>query len=166
MANIQLKYFMIPASGDEAGEEALNRFLRGHQVLDVRQEFSATPGSSVWCIAVRYAQNGRDNGAPAAAGIPYRGAIDYKDELEPEAFARFVELRRRRKAIATEAGVPAYAVFTDKELAGIATLENPQPADLKKIKGIGVKKVERFGVQILTPLAGQETNDEASRPPA
>jgi superfamily II DNA helicase RecQ len=73
-----------------------------------------------------------------------------------------VELRRRRKAISAEAGVPAYAVFTDKELAGIAALENPQPADLKKIKGIGVKKVERFGVQILTPLPEQEPNDEAS----
>jgi superfamily II DNA helicase RecQ len=164
MANIQLKYFMIPTSGDDAAEETLNRFLRGHQVLDVRQEFDTSPGSSVWCIAVRYAQNGRD-GNGAAAGIPYRGAIDYKDELEPEVFVRFVELRKRRKAIATTVGMPAYAVFTDKELAGIAALENPQPADLKKIKGIGMKKVERFGAQILEPVP-KETDDETARPTA
>jgi superfamily II DNA helicase RecQ len=165
MANIQVKYFMIPACGDDAAEEAVNRFLRGHQVLDVRQEFDTSPGSSVWCIAVRYAQNGRD-GNGTAAGIPYRGAIDYKDELEPEVFVRFVELRKRRKAISTAVGMPAYAVFTDKELAGIAALENPQLADLKRIKGIGIKKVERFGAQILTPVPAQETENEATGPTA
>jgi superfamily II DNA helicase RecQ len=159
MASIQLKHFLIRAIGDEAAEEALNRFLRGHQVLDVRQEFVGDGANSVWCIAVRYAQDRDRTGAANASG---RTAIDYKDELEPEAFARFVELRKRRKAIAEAEGLPAFAVFTDKELAGIARLESPQLADMRNVQGIGVKKAERFGARILAPQV--EKNDETSRP--
>ena len=68
----------------------------------------------------------------------------------------------RRKAIAETEGLPAFAVFTDKELAGIAELENPQLADLKTVKGIGSKKAERFGARILNPTEDQ--NDAASGP--
>ncbi len=153
MADIQLKHFFIPANGDAMADEALNRFLRGHQVLQVRQEFVPAGAESVWCIAVRYAQTQDGTGRAPVAGRP---TIDYKDELEPEAFARFFELRQRRKVIAEAEGLPAFAVFTDKELAGIAQLENPQPDDLKTIKGIGTKKSERFGTRILTPVLEQE----------
>ena len=53
MADIQLKHFMIRAIGDEGGEDALNRFLRGHQVLEVRQEFVPNGSNSAWCISPR-----------------------------------------------------------------------------------------------------------------
>jgi superfamily II DNA helicase RecQ len=108
---------------------------------------------------VRYALDRDRAGTADASG---RSAVDYKDELEPEAFARFVELRKRRKAIAEAEGLPAFAVFTDKELAGIARFENPQRADLRSVQGIGAKKAERFGIRILAPQV--EKNDEASRP--
>ena len=153
MADIQLKHFFIPAAGDAADEEALNRFLRGHQVLEVRQEFVADGVNSVWCIAVRYAQTREGTDARSR-----RRSIDYKDVLEPEAFARFVELRNRRKVIADAESLPAFAVFTDKELAGIAELKDPKPEDLKAVKGIAKKRVERYGVRILTET--QEKEDE------
>ena len=46
MASIQVKHFVVPAAGDDAAEEALNRFLRGHQVLEVREEFVADAANS------------------------------------------------------------------------------------------------------------------------
>ena len=157
MADIQLKHFCIPAVGDQVAEEAMNQFFRGHQVLDVREEFVAHPPNSVWCIAVRYAHSDTRTGRTRPSG---RSSIDYKDVLEPEAFARFVKMRDRRKIIAKEEGLPAFAVFTDKELAGIAELENPKPDDLLKVKGIAGKRVKRFGTRILTPTSDE--NDEAS----
>ena len=157
MAHIQIKHFFIRAIGERTAEDALNRFLRGHQVLNVRQEFVADGTNSVWCIAVRYAEGGDGTARPPDSR---RSAIDYKDVLEPEAFARFVELRERRKAIAEAEGLPAFAVFTDKELAGIAELDSPQLSDLKTIKGIGSKKAERFGPRILNRT--EERDDEAS----
>jgi len=159
VADIQLKHFFLRAAGDSAGEDALNRFLRGHQVLDVRQEFVPDGINSAWCVAVRYARAGDATVRPADSR---RSSVDYKDVLEPEAFARFVELRERRKMIAEAEGLPAFAVFTDKELAAVAKLQDPKPADLKSVKGIGGKKVERFGPRILNLT--QEPNDEASRP--
>ena len=160
MASIQLKHFMIRASGDEATEEALNRFLRGHQVLEVRQEFVADGSNSAWNIAVRYA----DVQAAGPASRGSRGnAIDYKDVLDPEAFERFAELRRRRKVIAEAEGFPVFAVFTNEELAGIARMEKPTLADLRAVKGIGVKKVERFGARILD-LATEKADETSGTP--
>ena len=51
MATVQLRHFMIPAAGDDAAEEALNRFLRSCQVLDVREEFVPDGSGSVWSSA-------------------------------------------------------------------------------------------------------------------
>lgn len=157
MASIQVKHFVVPAAGDDAAEEALNRFLRGHQVLDVREEFVPDGANSLWCIAVRYAEGREGSGRRTGSG---RSSIDYKDVLEPEAFARFVELRKRRKAIADAEGLPAFAVFTDKELAAIAELKDPKPEDLKSVKGIAGKRAERFGSRILGETV--EEQDEAS----
>ena len=156
MASTQLKHFMIRVVGDDVAEDALNRFLRGHQVLEVRQEFVPNGSNSAWCIAVRYAVGG---GANTDAGRRKRVRVDYRNELEPEAFARFAELRKRRKAIADEDALPAFAVFTDEELAGIAGLPNPGLSDLRAVKGIGEKKAERFGARILG--LSEERNDEA-----
>lgn len=160
MADIQLKHFMIPAEGAGDAEEALNRFLRGHQVLSVRQEFVADGAGSRWCVAVRYAQPSDGN----QAGQPFRSArsgVDYKDELEPEAFARFVAMRSRRLKIANSMSMPAFAVFTDAELAAIAELENPTPEDLNQLKGIGKKKIARFAARILAD--DDEANSEGAK---
>ncbi len=162
MADFQLKHFTIPADGPADIQETLNRFLRGHQVLSIRQEFVADGPDSRWCIAVRYAQPNRDHSAQQTRSS--RSAVDYKDELEPEAFARFVELRSRRLKLANAEGLPAFAVFTDAELASIAELDNPKPEDLKRIKGLTKKKLERFADRILAPddvTNQQETEHEA-----
>lgn len=153
MADIQLRHFQIPASGDEAADEALNRFLRSHQVLRVHEEFVSDGAEGAWYVSVRYAVTGAGTGRGAGGG---RSEIDYKDVLEPKAFARFVELKKRRKGIAEVEGVPAFAVFTDKELAGIAELENPTLEALKKVEGLGAKRVERFGARILNPVIEKE----------
>ncbi len=158
MASMQLKHFMIQATGDEVAEEVLNRFLRGHQVLEVRQEFVANGAYSAWYVAVRYAQTQETR---TASGGAKRSTVDYKEILDPETFDRFAELRRRRKAIAEAEGIPVFAIFSNEELAGIAGLENPAPKDLRAIKGIGVKKVERFGSRILTP-ANENDDHETS----
>lgn len=161
MASIQLKHFMIRAMGDGAAEEELNRFLRGHQVLEVRQEFVAEGPNSTWCIAVRYAET---DGTQAEAAGGRRDAVDYKEVLDPAAFERFAELRRRRKAIAEAEGLPVFAVFTNEELAGIARLEKPGLADLKTVRGVGAKKVERFGPRILGMETGKENHAASGIP--
>lgn len=56
---------------------------------------------------------------------------------------------RDRKIFAANDAVPAYAVFTDEELAGIARLPVLEVSKLISVKGIGDKKVEKYGNQLI-----------------
>ena len=154
----QLKHFVIPVFGGEEAEATLNRFLQNHAVLEVHREFWNRGTDACWCFSIRY---GESNGDPRS-GRGGRPRVDYKNELEPEAFARFAELRKRRKAISEAESLPAFAVFTDEELAGIARLESPDFNALMSVHGIGPKKAERFGARILGLEREEETGDEKS----
>ena len=69
--------------------------------------------------------------------------------LGPDAQVRFINLKAWRTEIAKEHNVPAYVVFADATLAGIAE-RNPQSLDeLQGVSGIGVKKLEAYGEAVL-----------------
>ena len=63
--------------------------------------------------------------------------------------ALFGRLREWRAAIAREHGVPAYVVFHDNTLHAIAQLQPQSLGQLGSISGVGEKKLERYGAQIL-----------------
>lgn len=46
--------------------------------------------------------------------------------------------------------MPAYAIFTDKELAALAKLEVLTAKNMVEIKGIGQRKVEKYGTYFIT----------------
>jgi superfamily II DNA helicase RecQ len=48
--------------------------------------------------------------------------------------------------------MPAYAVFTNEQLAEIAKARCATLADLGKIEGIGPARVEKYGEAVLTNL--------------
>ena len=83
--------------------------------------------------------------------------MDYRKVLDEEAFKRFSALRQIRKQVAEEDAVPAYAVLTDYELAELAKLETITPEALKGVKGIGEKKLEKYGNRFLTDLPDEES---------
>ncbi len=73
-------------------------------------------------------------------------------ELPPEASARFDALRQWRSDTAKTQNVPAYVIFHDATLRGIA-LEQPRDLDaLAAIGGVGVGKLERYGEAVLAVL--------------
>lgn len=74
--------------------------------------------------------------------------------LPPEAQQRFELLRAWRADVARNHGVPAYVVFHDATLREVA-LESPQTLeDLAGITGIGVRKREVYGEELLRCVAG------------
>lgn len=64
--------------------------------------------------------------------------------MDEASFRRFTEMRQIRKQLAQEEGIPAYAIFTDEEMAELAKLEKRTSANMRKLKGIGPKKMEKF----------------------
>jgi ATP-dependent DNA helicase RecQ len=61
----------------------------------------------------------------------------------------FERLREARRALAAEAGVPAYVVFHDSTLREIAAAKPKSLADLSTVNGVGESKLRRFGAAML-----------------
>ncbi|MCO6493221.1 MAG: HRDC domain-containing protein [Phaeodactylibacter sp.] len=135
---MQIKLFTIPVMGGEALNEDLNKFLRSKKILQVEQQLQDGPGGGAWCFCVKYIEDF----SPFSKG---REKTYYKKVLDKPAFQRFSAMREVRKRIAKEEGIPAYAVFTDAELADLAKIEDLTPGKIKGVKGIGEKKLEKYG---------------------
>ena len=106
-----LRFFTVPIhDGDEAAEE-LNRFLGAHRIVAIDRQFVQDGPNSAWALCVTYVQ--ASNRPPSAK----RGKIDYREVLSEPDFAVFAQLRALRKTLADKEGVPAYALFTNEQLA-------------------------------------------------
>jgi len=65
----------------------------------------------------------------------------------------FDKLRRLRKELADQRGVPAYIVFGDVTLRQMARDYPQSEADLARISGVGEKKRREFGDVFLAEIA-------------
>ncbi|WSR01577.1 ATP-dependent DNA helicase UvrD2 [Streptomyces sp. NBC_01210] len=74
--------------------------------------------------------------------------------------ALYERLREWRSGQAKELGQPAYCVFTDKTLMAIAEAVPDSEGELAGISGVGGRKLERFGADVLTICAGQEVGGD------
>jgi ATP-dependent DNA helicase RecQ len=75
-------------------------------------------------------------------------------QLPTEAVDLFEALREWRAGEARDQGVPAYIVFGDATLRGIAVTKPGTLAELGGISGIGEKKLEQYGDALLGVVAG------------
>ena len=110
--------------------------LRGHITLLLR-------------VAVATPKRGRTARAPG----PSRG----KGRLPPlplddAGLARFAALKAWRTEVAREHNLPPYVVFHDTTLAEMALGGPTSLAELSGISGVGVKKLEAYGREILRVL--------------
>lgn len=68
----------------------------------------------------------------------------------------YERLREWRAGQAELLGQPAYCVFTDKTLIAIAEAAPDEEGELARIPGVGVRKLNRFGSDVLAICAGEE----------
>ena len=68
--------------------------------------------------------------------------FDYDEEL-------FEDLRAKRAELASELGVPAYIIFSDKTLKHLANDKPFDKASMLEVNGIGEKKYEQYGEDFL-----------------
>jgi DNA helicase-2/ATP-dependent DNA helicase PcrA len=66
----------------------------------------------------------------------------------------FERLRAWRLSVAREAGVPAYVVFTDATLTAIAEDSPADAGALASISGVGARKLEQYGSDVIAIIAG------------
>jgi ATP-dependent DNA helicase RecQ len=97
--------------------------------------------------------------APRAArartgGGKSKAALD----LAPADADLFEALRAWRAGIAREQNVPAYVVFGDATLRGIAATRPTSLDDLALVSGVGAKKLETYGEDVLGLVGAAVTN--------
>ena len=111
--------------------EGSRAVLRGEQPVLLR-EASAAP-------APRKTRRAR-----ASAALPPAAAA-----LDAAAQTRFAALKAWRAEIANEHNLPAYVIFNDATLAAIAQRAPATLEELQGISGIGAKKLEAYGTEVL-----------------
>jgi cystathionine beta-lyase/cystathionine gamma-synthase len=87
------------------------------------------------------------------AHLPLPALDDVSIGMDNPTLDRFIQLRRWRDTTANAEGISRFLVLSNAILASLAK-ENPDSLEeCSQIKGIGVKKLERYGTQILEILA-------------
>ncbi|MFJ3666264.1 ATP-dependent DNA helicase UvrD2 [Streptomyces sp. NPDC090106] len=72
----------------------------------------------------------------------------------------YERLREWRAVQARRSGQPAFCVFTDKTLIAIAESAPDDEHELARIAGVGQRKFNRYGADVLAICAGQEVGTE------
>jgi DNA helicase-2/ATP-dependent DNA helicase PcrA len=73
----------------------------------------------------------------------------------------YERLRAWRTEQARALGQPAYCVFTDKTLLAIAEVRPEGEAELASIAGVGARKLDKFGADVLALVAGLDPAGQA-----
>ena len=78
----------------------------------------------------------------------------------PEEAALFEVLRKRRRQLADEQGVPPFMIFSDRTLHDMSRLKPQTPAEFLRVNGVGQVKLKQYGQimidEIQSYLAGNE----------
>ncbi|MCX4805602.1 ATP-dependent DNA helicase UvrD2 [Streptomyces sp. NBC_01214] len=154
--HLGLSWGLSRAPGGRASRRP-SRFLNG------LRPGSAAPGAAAGSAAERGAR-GRVRRGPAlcrvcgktlteAGELKLMRCEDCPSDMDEGLYER---LREWRAAQSKEQGLPAYCVFTDKTLMAIAEAAPSAEGELSMISGVGGRKLDRYGADVLAICAGQE----------
>jgi ATP-dependent DNA helicase RecQ len=145
--------------GDDLSEQVWRgvvRQLLAQSLLKVNDDgygtLAITPASAGVLSGSRRVQLRREAERPVRSRSA-SGSKSMAADLPESAAALFEALRTWRGERAREHGVPAYIVFGDATLRGVALTRPSTLADLDGISGIGAKKLETYGQQLLDVVA-------------
>ncbi len=120
--------------------EGSRAVLKGEVAVQLRASAS---GAVVAGEKLRRAKGGKSGGSAARAPVP----------LDETAQQRYESLRAWRAEVARAHNLPAYVIFHDATLAQIAQRAPRSADDLQGISGIGAKKLEAYGDEVLRVVA-------------
>jgi ATP-dependent DNA helicase RecQ len=117
--------------------EGSRAVLKGEVLVQLRASVSSAP-----------AKRTRKGSAPPAAAA----------NLGPDAQVRFINLKAWRAEVAREHNLPAYVIFHDATLAAIAERNPGTLEDLQGISGMGAKKLQAYGAEVLRVVSNSYGN--------
>jgi superfamily II DNA helicase RecQ len=143
------RFFSVPALDPDHGSEEVTAFLSNHRVIGVDRQLVANGSHSFWAICITYTSSE----ARTAGSTGKRPNKDYREILSEADFAVFARLRTLRLELAKrEPGLPAYALFTNDQLATMVRERITTPAALAALPGVGQARVDKYGEAFLAIL--------------
>ena len=155
LITMQIRLFLQSIESDASDLEEMNQFLRRVKVVDIAKHIVNIGDALCWSFCVVYLNDVKSDSQKRTE------RVDYREILSAEEFAVFAKMREVRKNISQADGVPIYAIFTNEELSEMAKLSVSEPLSLskmKKVNGIGEKKLEKYGERFITGLASSFDN--------
>ena len=159
---MQFRFFAIPVFNGSAATEDLNRFLAGHSIWSVERQLVNENGAAFWAICVAFHEAVRT--PPSSRNSGRTPTIDYREVLPPDDFRVFSRLRELRKRLATQDGVPAYALFTNQQLATMVVSKMTTMAEIEGIDGVGAARAQKYAAAFLDVLQASAATKEIVPP--
>ena len=116
-------------------------------MVSVEKHFFQAEQNAFWSFVVAYLET--DQGT---IGEQKRSSVDYKEVLSLEDFRIYSQLRELRNSLAKEEGKPAYAIFTNEQLARLVTDRVTGKSAMAAIAGIGESRLEQYATKFLPLL--------------
>ena len=92
-----------------------------------------------------------------------KGANVLRTQVSEEDEPLLSALKAKRRALAEAARVPAYVIFPDRTLIEMAERRPRNIDDMAGISGVGAKKLESYGQQFLSVIAGDQPQMHPAR---
>ena len=124
--------------------------LDGCRVLSLSDHAFTVDGTPVLALTVRFDPPPPPPGTSSRPAAPRSRPQDALPDVDQQLFEA---LRSWRNVRAKKDGRPAYVLFTNAQLAAIATRRPTTKAALKLIDGIGDARVEGYGDDVIALVA-------------
>ncbi|WP_166531986.1 ATP-dependent helicase [Blastococcus xanthinilyticus] len=142
-----------PEAVDEERRLLYVAITRAREQLTLSWSLARNPGGRRSRPRSRFLDGLAPDSGPTAPPAR-RSAKRPKVVLEGEAGELFERLRAWRSQAAQSASVPAYVVFTDATLQAIAETRPASLRELSGLPGIGARKLELYGEDVLAAVTG------------
>ena len=123
-------------------------FLADKKIIRWENNFFQQKGSPYCAVLLEYEPE-----IPVEERGPDKKALksrdSYKELLQQKDWPFFNRLREWRGEASNREGVSHFVIFTNKELAQIAVTRPGSLNALQQIEGVGVRKLEKYGKEII-----------------
>ncbi len=130
--------------------------LRGERSVSMRRPVATQPRRRASTKARLHASTGPRRRDSAQAGIATPADALGNLPSDPSVERSFERLREWRRSIAGERGVPPFVIFHDTTLRAIAALRPASIEALAQIDGVGARKLDAYGAQLLELVRDME----------
>ena len=150
---MRCKIFSVPLESEAAldRERKLNDFLGTTNVKRIFASLANAPEGPMWSVLFFYEGEAQPEAIPRPSANPGT-PVETGANLTGEQVRWMIALKKWRADQAGQEGVPLYMVAQNKWLEDIVRMPARGLDDLKKVRGLGDWRVQKYGAKILEVL--------------